>query len=723
MVWRRYDINNNVVSEDTTLIFSGTILSASPNIGISDLGGQGAPYVKFTHDSPSYTLDPGDYVTIRYIKRFSSGSNIIHNTLVLGYNWLPYEVSLNEYFGDMTCKDFLVSLISMHNLYIEPDRNNDKNVIIEPFINYYKLNNDAKDWTSKVDTLKNIEMEPLSPNLAKNYIYTHLEDGDFLNRDYKENNQFLYGEYRVTQEGDFNTNTITTSTKFAQTPLLDRSDDNSILIMPTIVKDASNNKIDGFKPRVFYWTGVRFVAPSSGDFGSFRIDGQSTKVVGSATSSNPNGFRLDMYGYAGHFDNPTNASLDLNFGINSRYYYGDGYQFYVTENTLFDKYYQSYYDEITDPNTRILKCFMELTSYDISTLSFRRLYYINNNLYRLQLISDYDPISRETTYCEFLKVKNAPTNEINRKNFYTRPRPIYTTNKIPDTLKTDVISVGVNLDVDTNLSPTGVMIGKGMTVSVGVEKYLLGGENIYVGTASTNINVFGRDIIVGTSSENINAYGNNIQVGDFVTNSVIIGNNVYATESNSIYLGSEKIFIDGEIFITGTLSGSFSIPIGLQDVLDYDNIDDDTQFSIEPDNNIILGRTNSSITGFGTDNIIFGNNNDIINSTGAFAGGFDNIINFSNATFVYGYQNTATNSVYSGVFGQLNESIGPWNFISGQSNKGYFSTAGFISGIGNYITQSFQGAILGGIDNGIQNATSSVIIGGHNHLIDDFFVV
>ena len=58
---------------------------------------------------------------------------------------------------------------------------------------------------------------------------------------------------------------------------------------------------------------------------------------------------------------------------------------------------------------------MKLNSYDITTLSFRKLYWIHGVLYRLQKISDYNPLTGESALCEFIKANT------NKSIGYTSP--------------------------------------------------------------------------------------------------------------------------------------------------------------------------------------------------------------------------------------------------------------------------------------------------------------
>jgi hypothetical protein len=60
--------------------------------------------------------------------------------------------------------------------------------------------------------------------------------------------------------------------------------------------------------------------------------------------------------------------------------------------------------EITDKDSKLLACNVLLNSFDIQSLDFSKLVYIDNVLYRLNIVDAYNPINYTTTKVELLKV-------------------------------------------------------------------------------------------------------------------------------------------------------------------------------------------------------------------------------------------------------------------------------------------------------------------------------
>lgn len=413
-------------------------------------------------------LRPGEQIRFRFLYFGSAGVDPI-NILTGKLKTSPSDGLTTV---DMSAKDFLVSLIGAFNLYVEPDRFNANRLIIEPFNDYYI--NQFIDWTDKVDISQDIEIEPICPTNAKVYKFTYDEDSDYLNVDYKADTSRVYGDKLEVVETEFSQQTIETKLKFAATPLSDPTAITSTdfqtgaLIIPTIYKDEQRKPPQQIKPRLLYWTGLR---RSSEDFlVNFGVTGGS----GATATSTINDYGIPMYGYAGHLDNPLDATLDLNFDLLKQlkqYYYGQTYPFLVTDNTLYDRFWSDYISELTAKSSRFVRMYLELSSVDITTLSFRKLYFIKGNYLRLQKIADYNPITGKPALCEFVKV------DVNRTiNGNLPPEPCF-----PEPIEAQYL-VTDQADLDALCFANGYVAGTNAVVRTGeFEGYL---RTLVSGTAN-----------------------------------------------------------------------------------------------------------------------------------------------------------------------------------------------------------------------------------------------
>lgn len=302
--------------------------------------------------------------------RYDVANPLVYDDRIILANAMP----------DMTAKDFIVGLILLFNLQFDPDKQDPRNIRIEPFDDYYLID-EPVDWTPKVDVSRTIETTfPKGPSL---YRFAYTEDSDLWNKRYKDDNVELYGTAVVRNKGDNRVAEQTTRTTFSPTPIATVSN----LYVPTIT-GQDGTALQRFRTRLLYWTGVRWTP-------RFTIDDEPMLSNGSA-----------VYGYAGHFDNPTDATLDLDYGLNAGgYYYGSSSNVRVSNDNMFNRFWSVYCDEMTSPDARLVKFWMRLTSQDLYDLRFSRFYFIDGIRYRLQAVKDYDPLTGSPCECEFVKTK------------------------------------------------------------------------------------------------------------------------------------------------------------------------------------------------------------------------------------------------------------------------------------------------------------------------------
>lgn len=304
----------------------------------------------------------------------------------------------------LSCKDYLLSLISMFNLYIDTDKQIANKVIIEPSNTYYLP--EYLDWTDKLDTSKDIVLELISNTAPKKYVWTYADGDTYFSKNYKDTTKEVYGQESFESESEFATQTSTIKANFGPSVLSDRS---SIQVapvakyditLPVYVKEGDESSPSEINQRILYWLGPKYC--NNDTYINLGYTG-STSGIQTKTE-----FGTSTYGYAGTFDNPYDSTLDINFGTNQFYYFGNDYDVQITDNTLVKKFYDKYLRELDDERARKLTCFMKLSSLDIANLSFRKIYQIKDQYWKLQKITDYDPLKNETTQCEFLKVFDVP---------------------------------------------------------------------------------------------------------------------------------------------------------------------------------------------------------------------------------------------------------------------------------------------------------------------------
>lgn len=436
-----------------------------------------APGVIEVNRTLSYDLRP--YERLRVVWLLSPGSlSTAPYTTYLNYAADTEDLVVPP---DVSAKDFLVMLINAFNLYVDPDRTNDRNVIIEPF-DYYYNSQAPLDWTSKLDISQEVEIEPVSPGMARSFLFSYQDDSDFHNKGYLDAFSETYGQMLVGRDNDFNTSKREIRLPaFAATPLVDTLG-SSDLVLPTIVKDASWSKLDKFKPRLLYFTGIRY-SPKGFAVGV-------TGATGATFQPTRDEFGVDCYGYAGHLDNPIDATLDVDFGVLRLYYYGSDGAFRVTEDGLYNRFYRRWLDELTDPETRMVTGSFKLTPHDLSNISFRRLIQVQGTNYRLQKIEDYDPLTGAPCRVELLKVKQAAAYGAGSTSLGIGVNPTQGTGTVPP--------LPGSLGVGDNVTPIGTSIG--VVGVLGTDNTVLASDVVQVVGVSNTVDDSTRVFVLGNQN-------------------------------------------------------------------------------------------------------------------------------------------------------------------------------------------------------------------------------
>ena len=288
-------------------------------------------------------------------------------------------------------RDFFTSLIKMFNLYIDTDKSNPKNLIIEPRDDFYTLGS-TKDWTSKLDTLKGVTSLPVGAINAKKYIYAYKSDKDYYNSIYEKTYGEPYGTRTIDTINDFIQGEKKTDIIFSPTPIaMDNYTGRKVSSISASSVSTTSATHNDTNIRILYFDNI--------------VEGNYwNKIFHGATGIRYVG-RYNYYPCATHLNSPYVPTFDLNFGVPKTVYYATGV---YTSNNLFNLYHKKFLEEIIDYNSKIVTMYIHLTAVDIATLDFKNLYFIDGHLFKLNKVIDYNPLSSGSTKCEFLKSKDKP---------------------------------------------------------------------------------------------------------------------------------------------------------------------------------------------------------------------------------------------------------------------------------------------------------------------------
>lgn len=561
--------------------------------------------------------------------------------------------------------DYLKSIFNMFNCYLEPSRTSNNRFIIEPFEGFYG-NGSQRDWSTKLDRSQPVTEMLISEELAKQYKFTYTEDNDWLNQDYKNKTNEIYGQLTWDVENEFTTNEEEVKIMFAPTPV-DNIVGSDQFVIPKIGKYASNGSFGKVehKLRILRKNPTLTKLPT-GEY--FRFTGSTTYT---------------SYPYAGHLNHPFSGSIDYNFGSVPKVYYPFNVisNNSITENNMINLYWKKYLDEITDKESKFVTAYFKLTPNDISTFRFADTVYVEGlsseggHWFRVNSI-EYSLNSSNLAKVELVKVLNK----------YTSNRP----SKFLVATGTPVLFNGglgsISLQSAKVRYPGSIGIGEGV-LNEGINSLAMGQDNI-IGGGSDNSIIIGQanSLLLGSTGSTTFGYGNTAYTSSI--DSKITGN------YNRIKNGSEKITVQGDSnFISFTNKGRI---VGDNNVVDINEIYSSEKLNINGYGNITYGQS----TGFTTN----GNENAIFGGT-------------SNTT-VNGSSNTTIGT--SGIFlnGDLNyaQSVEQTN-VNGNSNNLLGGVSINLNGSGNSVDGGVQLINITGNDNEIYSTTSGITLNGNENSV------
>lgn len=374
-------------------------------------GTSGSTTLSFT--SGTFTLQQGDEIVIRALVestslkfRVSPLGAVLTDPATIDWTVEPTAFFLNEVIqvpvneGDemlmnsvippMEAKEWLLGIIREYNLYLQPDPQDEKNLIIEPLVDFY-ANNQTKEMTKKLDTDRPIEVKTVAEIDAKRMLFKYQDGEDFDNKRWRETYGEAYGTHLEEVKNDFVKNEKIFQLPF-DPPMMVGNLTNDMVVMRIAKEEpVGSGTLLSFtgKPRSVHYGGV---LPVGGTWSYI------STLAGTTNES--------TYPYAGHLDHPITPSLDLLFEVPTEVYFGtaSGIGANYTDNNLYNRFYKQFIEEVTSKDSKIVEAYFHLTPLDIFELDFADFWHVDNAIYRLNKIIDYDPSRGESTKVELTKL-------------------------------------------------------------------------------------------------------------------------------------------------------------------------------------------------------------------------------------------------------------------------------------------------------------------------------
>ena len=475
---------------------------------------------------------------------------------------------------DMSCKDFLLSIIKMFNLHIESDKQVERLYYIEPRDTYYKTGSggltDYVDWSDKVD-VDSIDIIPMGELIAKYYTFQNKEESDFWNKKFREDRGRPYAKYTKEVTNDFLKNEVKIEVPLGTTVMINNPDGSDV-VMPAVLQKEANGAakpVSNSMPRMLIWGGLRPYTASRGASGINLTNAQGSvqgwellSTVQVATAQTATSSVYTSYPYAGTVDSPTDPQFDINWYNMEQgdFVYWDNSRW--TNENLYNKYWSNFINEISDPASKVIVAKLRLLNKDIYNLDFRKIYVIDGNYLRLQKIIDYDPVNDGLTTCEFLKLKSpskyARVSRITDSNGFSNP--VFATfidNTRP--VREGIIEIAPGTKRPQlgwqNTTP-GVNLSNSTTVQTN-------GLSNYVGPSTKNVKINGNENAVNSGAQNIHiSSGNGNYIVGNATNVNMIGTDKkYVSESDVTYINNIRYKNGIAISKSSVINGGLDVAV------------------------------------------------------------------------------------------------------------------------------------------------------------------
>jgi hypothetical protein len=442
--------------------------------------------------NPTFTIEALSGINGCSFYGLVTKKEVVEGNPLLANNSLPTKIKQ---------KDFFKSIVQAFNLYVDVDKDNENNLIIETFDEFYDA--DIVDYENKTDLAKE---QSINPNLleGKRYIFAYKSDADYYNDLYQKTWNETYGTQQIDVENDF------------------------------IKSDKKNELIFSATPNVGNY-GMGIAHPRI-----YQLDGTNKKTIAAnirmlycAVKTSPNAYTYKQIGqtdlvtndylYAGMEDDPFNPTYSLAFDFPKEVYY-NYVQAQFTNNNLYNRYHKNYLKNLIDKDAKFVTKYLWLNEKDIYLFDFRNRLFIDGAYYIVNKIENYNPLELTSTKVELVKL----------------------------------------LDADV-FTPTSVLISEDTGINAGqdIQNYRLN-SSLNVGTniqnRGTNCLAIGENIVIPASCENLIVFGSNITADENSTG-LLLNYKSYVALITQVGTGNPTVFIlentIGDIVWTRIAAGEY----------------------------------------------------------------------------------------------------------------------------------------------------------------------
>lgn len=346
-------------------------------------------------------------------------------TPLVGKSFSPFTLN------DLWNKDFnlfgeIIKYCKIYRIVIYIDEVNKKIVFrtIPSFFNNYSV----VDWTSKIDKSKDFIVKPITFD-NKYVLFNYNDSKTKIGEDYKEKFGFNYGEYRLTTDYNFNTETTKLFDKDKITQSIINTDNvlsweniyhNKIIYSFPNEKYVYNKNKDGKQQDVF--GSMYFYAGCKAFNTEAALNLRSVKITDDTTFQQANSTYFYTQDAGPRVTTPNYSALDVLKDNNmclfnipkENYTYQNNY---AGKKSIYYNFWQKYLNERYNIQNKKVTCYVNLKPKDWSNFQFNKFVRVNNQLYIVNKIYDYDITDNKPTKVDLITIQDVSAYTSNNFEF------------------------------------------------------------------------------------------------------------------------------------------------------------------------------------------------------------------------------------------------------------------------------------------------------------------
>lgn len=354
---------------------------------------------------------------------------------------------------DVSIYDVIINFCKMFHLMFDLDENS-KTLTITTRDRYFEPYS-VTDWTDKIDRNKDYILQPIW--FDKKYLNFKYNDGKGQRFEYYQNKyKQSYGEVKVNTGYDFSTDEENLIENL--NPSMVCSKKQSSYVINTNNPEHANFKGYGYKvlPKEVYIENDNN-GNNANNFGAFYFHNGTIQVDSSLSAKDENNLpfmlisddstqqiKKGIYCWGGNQFVITNkiplistysadGKLSIHFNEPKEIYFNKEVIPYDNPTYIYDGYWEKYFDERYNVQNKMLTCYLYLTPTDYKNFKFNQFIKLDNLIYLVNKITDFDMSTKGSTKVELLQIYDleAYTNSnIKQPYLYTMNDTLHVTEEV-----------------------------------------------------------------------------------------------------------------------------------------------------------------------------------------------------------------------------------------------------------------------------------------------------